>query len=305
MFERIQQAESAIKAGDTKTGFEILRQLLAKDPESERAWWIMSGLVQREQRTKCLEQVLRINPDNQLARETLEKLLSSPSKPETKPPRQIPSPPTPEPDQKSTLQTFLFSKGSRNYLTILGEKRLIRAQAETDHLVAVNQALKKGEIPDRYLTEMKTISLDSIQAARQKGAVLQVTSLDEEDERTLRLPFEDQNKAKVVLSVLTKKLGPRYMVQTRPLNTGISLAISAILTLSAVGFSAWTLWGVQQININLGVDRESLPMAAALLDALGNFGVILLCAAAIMLALGISAWLLLKPPVSTELVRRV
>ena len=68
MFEDIQQVESAIKAGDTKTGFEILRTYLADNPDSERAWWVMSGLVNRDQRATCLEQVLRINPNNQEAR---------------------------------------------------------------------------------------------------------------------------------------------------------------------------------------------------------------------------------------------
>ena len=74
MLERIQQAEAAIKAGDTKTGFEILRQVLAENPNSERAWWVMSGLVPREQRAHCLNEVLRINPENHFAREALDKL---------------------------------------------------------------------------------------------------------------------------------------------------------------------------------------------------------------------------------------
>ncbi len=74
MSESIKQAESAIKAGDTKHAFELLRQVLAEDPNSERAWWIMSGLVQRSERANCLEQVLRINPENQFARDALTRL---------------------------------------------------------------------------------------------------------------------------------------------------------------------------------------------------------------------------------------
>ena len=78
MSESIKQAENAIKAGDTKHAFELLRQALAEDPNSERAWWIMSGLVQRSERVNCLEQVLRINPENQFARDALTRLKNAP-----------------------------------------------------------------------------------------------------------------------------------------------------------------------------------------------------------------------------------
>ncbi len=304
MTAEIQRAESAIKDGDTKTAFEILRNLLTENPDSERAWWVMSGLVPRAQRATCLEQVLRINPDNQMARETLDKLLSSPAQPETKPPRQIPTPPAKKPSEKSYLQTFIYDRGSHNYLTILDDKRLIRATVKTDDLINVKDTLQRGEIPDRYLSEMKTIPLSLIESVRQKGSALQVTYLDGNTERALRLAFKDQPKAKVVLGILTKKLGPSYLIQTRPLNTGLNLGFSALLTLGAIGFSAWVLWGVQQISISPGTNRENFTLAAGLLDSLGSIGTLLLCGAAILVALGISAWLLLKPPVATELVRR-
>ena len=67
MLDQIQKAEEAIRSGDTRTGFEILRQVLAENPDSERAWWVMSGLVPKQQRENCLKQVLRINPKNTLA----------------------------------------------------------------------------------------------------------------------------------------------------------------------------------------------------------------------------------------------
>jgi len=44
MSQGILQAENAIKVGDTKTGFEILRQVLVENPESEKAWWIMPAM---------------------------------------------------------------------------------------------------------------------------------------------------------------------------------------------------------------------------------------------------------------------
>lgn len=304
MTEDIQQAESAIKAGDTKTGFEILRRVLADNPESERAWWIMSGLVQRDQRAFCLEQVLRINPANRLAWDTLEKLHASPPEPETKPPRQVPHPPQASSLAQESLQSFLYSRGSSNYLTILDGKRLIRAQVDTDHLVAADRDLKEGRVPEGYLSNMKTVPLNAIQSVLHNGSALLVSYQDGGIERSLRLAFESQTKAKVLLGVLNKKLGPNYLIRKAPPKLGLSLAISILLTVISVGFSGWVLWNVQQVSINPGLEGEGTRLAASLLNALGSFGVVLLCAAAILAALGLSALLLLRPPVRAELTRR-
>ena len=141
MLEKIQQAETAIKSGDTRTGFQILRDVLAKNPNSERAWWVMSGLVPREQRAHCLNQVLRVNPNNQMARETLENL--RPEKPETEPTEtEKPS----APQGKGTLggyQTWLFAQRSRIFLTLLGEEELISGETEPKNLARIRAAFRR------------------------------------------------------------------------------------------------------------------------------------------------------------------
>ncbi|NQS92574.1 MAG: hypothetical protein HQ574_09210, partial [Chloroflexi bacterium] len=199
MLTDIHQAETAIKSGDTKTAFEILREVLVSKPDSEKAWWIMSGLVQRDERATCLEQVLRINPGNTFAQDALDQLLAAPPAPETKPPREIPRPP---PKKKKgeieKLQTWLFAKGSRIYLTILGDKHLIRAQTEAKLLPKVRESIKKGKIPDQMLTEIKTFALSSVTSIKQNGAALQVMYLDGSIERSQRLTLEDPTVAKVV-----------------------------------------------------------------------------------------------------------
>jgi len=149
MSNSIHQAESAIKAGDTKSAFDLLRQTLAEDPDSERAWWIMSGLVQRSERVNCLEQVLRINPENQFARDTLAQLKTDPPKEEIKPEREIPKPAkkapvTTLPDE---FKTWHFTKRSRLHLIILGQKRLIQAQAKTDLVPRIKAAAVKSDRP--------------------------------------------------------------------------------------------------------------------------------------------------------------
>ena len=163
MFKEIQHAESAIKAGDTKTGFEVLRVYIAENPDSERAWWIMSGLV---------EQVLRINPNNRLAQETLDKLLASPPEPETKPQRDLPSHPFNEIELGYPVQAFLYKKRSRIYLTLLDGIQIIRAYTAQADLSVVRDAVQKGELPYQYLSEIKAISQDSIRSVKHSGSTL-------------------------------------------------------------------------------------------------------------------------------------
>ena len=179
MSESIKQAESAIKAGDTKHAFELLRQVLAEDPNSERAWWIMSGLVQRSERVNCLEQVLRINPENQFARDALTRLKIAPPQEEIKPAREIPKPAkkapvTTLPDE---YKTWHYTKGSRLYLIILGQERLIRAQAKTDLIPRIKAALKKKLLPHEYLEEITSIPLNRIQTIRELGPSLLIRLL--------------------------------------------------------------------------------------------------------------------------------
>lgn len=316
MFKEIQQAESAIKAGDTKTGFEILRAYLAENPDSERAWWVMSGLVQREERATCLMQVLRINPDNRLAKETLDKMLAGPPEPETKPPRDIPSPPEPKPDRDLPrspaaeielgfpLQAFLHKKGARIYLTLLEGKHIIRAYTARTNLPQVRDAVKRGELPDQYLSELKYISLDSIKSVNHTGSTLAIQYAEGRMERSWRLPFEDEEKAHTILGVLTKQLGPDFMIQTKSVSNAFNLVISTLLTLGSAAFVAAILWTLPQIGTDPAGDSLRTQMVSRMLESLGYIGVVLVCVVMILAALGLSAYLLLKPTVKTELVQR-
>lgn len=73
--EQLQQAITLLRSGDKQNGGRILAEILKADPQNELAWLWMSGVVATgEQREHCLQQVLRVNPHNQIAREGLVKL---------------------------------------------------------------------------------------------------------------------------------------------------------------------------------------------------------------------------------------
>lgn len=71
----LQAGMKALKAGDRENARKLLLQVIKVDERNEQAWLWLSGAVtsQKERRT-CLENVLSINPENQLARKGLLKL---------------------------------------------------------------------------------------------------------------------------------------------------------------------------------------------------------------------------------------
>jgi hypothetical protein len=311
MTENIQQAENVIKSGDTKTGFEILRQVLIENPESERAWWIMSGLVRRKERATCLEQVLRINPANQLARDALNELRASPPIKETKPRRKIPQPP---PGKKPTgktepiggYKTWHYNMGSKVFLIILGDQQLFWAQTEKKLIPRVREILQKGQIPDQFLSEIKAIRLASITTIKLLKKALLFQYRYEGADRTARLALEDTVMTERIMDVLVNRLGPDYMLQTKPVRTGLSLGISALLTFGAAGLTAAGYWAYQEVVSGRAAATGSVraPWLINLLQSLGAGGLTLLGGIFILVALAISIRLLLKPALGTELVKR-
>lgn len=71
----LREAVAAIKAGDKETGRRLLQEVLADDPLNENAWlWMTKVMDSRAERIKCLKRVLEINPDNEVAQLSLQKL---------------------------------------------------------------------------------------------------------------------------------------------------------------------------------------------------------------------------------------
>ncbi len=299
MLEKIQQAEAAIKTGDTRTGFQILREVLATNPNSERAWWVMSGMVQREQRAHCLNQVLRINPGNQMARETLENL--RPLKPE---PETAEKPVSPQ--EKVTLggyQTWLYAQRSRIYLTLLGKEELISAETAPKNLARIRTAINKGELPDALFKEKTVIPYNQITRIRQIMSSLRVYYQDKGREKTIRPELENEETANQVLSVLQNKLGPDYSVNAEPMSTTTAIIISLVLTIGAAAVTWFFFWGANEVASGRAAATGSIRTQSIirLLELIGPGGVVVIGGILILVSLGISAWVLLKPPTVMEL----
>lgn len=78
MDNRIREAITALKSGDKKVAYLLLRDIIAENPRSkdaETAWIIMAAVVDDPQRQRrSLETALALNPANEVARQRLAEL---------------------------------------------------------------------------------------------------------------------------------------------------------------------------------------------------------------------------------------
>jgi hypothetical protein len=71
----LQQAIAAIKAGNKETGKQLLFETLKAEPHNEDAWlWMTRVVGSNNDRVKCLQRVLEINPNNETAKRGLAQL---------------------------------------------------------------------------------------------------------------------------------------------------------------------------------------------------------------------------------------
>lgn len=72
MSQQLHQAISAIKIGNKQAGQKLLRQLLETDPNNETVWlWLAAAVDSDSEKVYCLNKVLELNPDNNLARQSI------------------------------------------------------------------------------------------------------------------------------------------------------------------------------------------------------------------------------------------
>jgi len=68
----LQQAREAAQCGDNMTACELLFDVIRQDPQNETAWlWLSEVIDDPDKMHYCLNQVLKLNPDNAAARRRL------------------------------------------------------------------------------------------------------------------------------------------------------------------------------------------------------------------------------------------
>ena len=72
MADKLKQAIQLIKAGDTDRARQLLIEKLKTDPKNDTAWvWLATVVETAELKQECLEEALKHNPHNEVARRAL------------------------------------------------------------------------------------------------------------------------------------------------------------------------------------------------------------------------------------------
>jgi len=75
MSDTLQKAIATIKAGNKIAGKQMLSEILETGPDNEQAWlWMTKVVDSNHERIECLQQALRINPNNETAHYVLKSL---------------------------------------------------------------------------------------------------------------------------------------------------------------------------------------------------------------------------------------
>jgi len=87
MSDLIQQGINAYKSGDREKARKLLIAATKQFPNDERSWgWLYNVCVSDRERIQCLQQILRINPTNEKAKQLLNELTPSELPLEPQPP---------------------------------------------------------------------------------------------------------------------------------------------------------------------------------------------------------------------------
>ena len=101
MNQLAQQGANALKGGDKPRARQFLQRAVETDPGDVQAWLWLSGAVEPDQeKAKCLQQVLRLDPNNPMAAKGLAQLIARGSisvQQEASSPAPVAAPPTPAP----------------------------------------------------------------------------------------------------------------------------------------------------------------------------------------------------------------
>ena len=95
--DNLGRAIELIKSGDKQTALPLLQEIIKANPDDAIAWSWLYACVGEKEKKYCLQQVLRIQPDNQNAKAALAKFENQ-------------TQPTPEQTQQTNIKSPVFSQ---------------------------------------------------------------------------------------------------------------------------------------------------------------------------------------------------
>ncbi len=169
--QELQRAYAYLKSGDRKSASQILVSVLKTHPDSEQGWLMLSLAVDDPQRQiYALQQVLRVNPDNEKARERLSKLGGA--APAAARPITPDKPATPAYQPEAEEDAPFASAGDEDLLTarLFGESAAPSAGALSSEPAAGGFDYAEDEEDDRPFEEEPTTVAPKAKPRRERKA---------------------------------------------------------------------------------------------------------------------------------------
>lgn len=124
--QQLRMGIEAARRGDKAAAQVLLRQVVEADPQNELGWmWLASAVDNLDERRRCLQNALRINPNNTRAREALRRLEggAAAAEPARQPAPRRSRPPRPRPeaagDERSGPSTLVILVGALVVLAVI------------------------------------------------------------------------------------------------------------------------------------------------------------------------------------------
>lgn len=157
--DQLREASTVLQQGDKNSARLIIKEVLNNNPKSERGWMLLAKTSSQPSKIRfCLQQVLRINPENEEARNWLEELPVGVYKP---PPAPGPSPTEP-PQPAPRSETRKLIDGERGSLEPDEATEFDTEEVSEAEWEAIEPTLnhRLGEILNEHDDESKEIDSD-------------------------------------------------------------------------------------------------------------------------------------------------
>ena len=325
MPKKLQLANASIESGNKRLGRQLLAQVILEEPNNESAWIAMSELVVSEKKKRvCLEQVLKINPNNQQAIQGLEMLRLSGIKSETslamaniqsKPNPFVAVQPFLPPSQEIVSQPQsedLISIPEKNAVKPLAPKIWLNHTPWAIHALVLfedkilmgkiepqfgNRAVKivlKGNMPTDLMTEKVSISFSELIKIKGSGTSLNLYFENQNGlSETAIMECKDKESLNAILDALESKLGTEFERASVPFNRKQTIAGGVILMLVVAAISAF-----------LYFSSLAAPESGSTMSLIGPTSIVCIAGGLLTILFGIMVYILTWPPMTTTIARK-
>jgi len=339
--DKMQQAIALIKSGDKQGGQRLLAEVVTADPKNEMAWLWLTSVAPAEKRRYCLEKVLSINPNNEQARQLLERLRalesqtqaqpsvpvqpSSQVQPATAPEKSQESTPTTSvverapvaaaPAKPSVVQHWSVAVGKEVRIILFQGAKLISFDVMPDRvprvLSQVNQVAMTKEWYEKNIAlgfqgrTYKSAPLNRILRVHFLLNGIKIEYRDETGEDiTTEIYCKEDKVSNEVMESLQERLGDKYERTSAPTNRRNVLVTSLVIFFVPACLTSFFYWGVQQPAEGVLRGRLWMVLLVRVAQFLGPNGILCIGGGLTLVALIIAVMLFIKPPMETLLTRK-